>query len=70
MTTPLPRNPAIHTDACNAAHAALPLSGDAARDLPLVQAMADCHALSDSHLAARLARQLAYELATANQPSA
>lgn len=56
------RNPSIHTDACNAAVQRLPLTGDPARDLAIVQPMADCHSLSDSHPAARLAAALRYEL--------
>lgn len=59
--TPPARRASIHTDACNAAHKLLPLTGDAARDLVLVQAFAECHAFSDSHPAVKLANALRYE---------
>ena len=62
MRTPNHRDASKHTDACNAATRRLPLSGIASQDLPLVQAMRDCHALGDSHPASRLASALLLEV--------
>lgn len=57
------RNPEIHTDACNMAARLLPANRDDINvtHLTLVQAMRDCHALSDSHPASKLAAALLRE---------